>query len=91
MRNTIRKEDIKDKLKAALAKNKFQKARLRQFRQVTRKDRDALMQRCEKLYMDDFERGRSRPKKYCKKMIKQDMKQFYLTNDMTLDSSVCST
>ena len=41
--------------------------------------------------MDGFRRGRGRPKKYWGEVIRQDMTQLQLTEDMTLDRKVWRT
>ncbi|PHT44933.1 hypothetical protein CQW23_14091 [Capsicum baccatum] len=40
---------------------------------------------CERLALDGFRRGRGRPKKYWGEVIRRDMEQLQLTEDMTLD------
>lgn len=40
---------------------------------------DAAVQRCERLVMDEFRKGRGRPKKYWGVMIRHDMAQLQLT------------
>ncbi|PHU18012.1 Sulfhydryl oxidase 1 [Capsicum chinense] len=46
------------------------------------------VRRCERLAADGFRRSRGRPKKYWREVIRRDMKQFQLTEDMTLDRKV---
>ncbi|PHT73139.1 hypothetical protein T459_23924 [Capsicum annuum] len=46
---------------------------------------DAPVRRCERLAFDGFRRGRGRPKKYWGEVIRRDMEQLQLTEDMTLD------
>ncbi|PHT51422.1 F-box protein PP2-B1 [Capsicum baccatum] len=46
---------------------------------------DAPVRRCERLALDVFRRGRGRPKKYWGEVIRRDMEQLQLTEDMTLD------
>ncbi|KAF3637124.1 hypothetical protein FXO38_23856 [Capsicum annuum] len=43
------------------------------------------VRRCERLALDGFRRGRSRPKKYWREVIRRDMEPLQLTMDMTLD------
>ncbi|KAK4367002.1 hypothetical protein RND71_014882 [Anisodus tanguticus] len=62
--------------------DKMRKARLRWFGHVQRRDTDALVR---KLTMDGFRRGRGRPKKYWGEVIRRDMVQVQLTEDVTLD------
>ncbi|PHU12789.1 hypothetical protein BC332_19719 [Capsicum chinense] len=47
---------------------------------------DAPVRRCERLALDGFRRGRGRPKKYWGEVIRRDMEQLQLTEDMTLRS-----
>ena len=49
---------------------------------------DAPVWRCERLTRDGFMRGRGRPKKYWKEVIRQDMTKLQFTEDMTLDRKV---
>ena len=42
----------------------------------------------ERLALDGFRRGRGRPKKYWGEVIRRDMEQLQLTEDMTLDRKV---
>ena len=50
-----------------------------------RKGTDAPVWRYERLTMDGYRQGRGRPKKYWRKVIRHDMDQLQLTEDMTLD------
>ncbi|PHT68369.1 Coiled-coil domain-containing protein SCD2 [Capsicum annuum] len=50
-----------------------------------RRGMDAPVRRCERLALDGFRRGRGRPKKYWGEVIRRDMEQLQLTEDMTLD------
>ncbi|KAG5601615.1 hypothetical protein H5410_032985 [Solanum commersonii] len=47
--------------------------------------KDAPVRRCEGLVVEGTRRGRGRPKKYWGEVIRQDLAQLYLTEDMTLD------
>ncbi|KAF3680968.1 hypothetical protein FXO37_03100 [Capsicum annuum] len=64
---------------------KMREARLRWFGHVKRRGMDAPVRRCERLALDGFRRGRGRPKKYWGEVIRRDMEQLQLTEDMTLD------
>ncbi|KAG5588957.1 hypothetical protein H5410_039471 [Solanum commersonii] len=55
------------------------------FEHVHTRCTDIPVQRCEKLTMDDFNRGRDRLKKYRRKVIRHDMTQLQHTEDMALD------
>ncbi|PHT70422.1 UPF0235 protein, partial [Capsicum annuum] len=63
----------------------MREARLRWFGHVKRRGMDAPVRRCERLALDGFRRGRGRPKKYWGEVIRRDMEQLQLTEDMTLD------
>lgn len=49
---------------------------------------DAPVRRCERLALDGFRRRRGRLKKYWRKVIRHDVEQLQLTEDMTLDRKV---
>ncbi|PHU24743.1 hypothetical protein BC332_09850 [Capsicum chinense] len=66
----------------------MREARLRWFGHVKRRGMDAPVRRCERLALDGFRRGRGRPKKYWGEVIRRDMEQLQLTEDMTLDRKV---
>ncbi|XP_060184057.1 uncharacterized protein LOC132613816 isoform X1 [Lycium barbarum] len=87
----IRNEAIRDKVGVASVEDKMREMRLRWFGHVKRRDIDAPVWRCERLAMDGFRRGRGRPKKYWGEVIRQDMTQLQLTEDMTLDRKVWRT
>ncbi|XP_059285302.1 uncharacterized protein LOC132038635 [Lycium ferocissimum] len=89
--NRIRNEDIRDKVGVASVEDKMREVRLRWFGHVKRRDTDAPMRRCERLAMDGFRRGRGRPKKYWGEVIRHDMAQLQLTEDMTLDRRIWRT
>ncbi|PHT37653.1 hypothetical protein CQW23_21226 [Capsicum baccatum] len=63
----------------------MRETRLRWFGHVMRRSTDAPVQRCERLTRDGFKRGRGRPKKYWGEVIRHDIEQLQLTEDMTLD------
>ncbi|KAF3638512.1 hypothetical protein FXO38_22665 [Capsicum annuum] len=69
----------------------MREARLRWFGHVKRRGMDAPVRRCERLALDGFRRGRGRPKKYWGEVIRRDMEQLQLTEDMTLDRKVWRT
>ena len=64
---------------------KIREARLRWFGHVIRRSTDAPVRMCERLIGDGFKRDRGRPKKYWRKVIRHDIEQLQLTEDMTLD------
>ncbi|KAG5586651.1 hypothetical protein H5410_047085 [Solanum commersonii] len=47
--------------------------------------KDASVRRCEWLDIEGTRRGRGRPKKYLGEVIRQDMAQLHITEDMTID------
>ena len=53
-----------------------------------RRGTDAPVHRYERLALDKFKRRRGRLKKYWRKVIRNNMKQLQLTEDMTLDRKV---
>ncbi|KAM3202763.1 hypothetical protein P3L10_030388 [Capsicum annuum] len=87
----VRNETIQEKVGVTPVECKMQEARLRWFGHVKRRGMDAPVRRCERLALDGFRRGRGRPKKYWGKVIRRDMEQLQLTEDMTLDRKVWRT
>ncbi|KAF3651798.1 putative pre-mRNA-processing factor 6-like [Capsicum annuum] len=81
----VRNEIIRDKVRVASVEDKMREGRLRWFGHVMRRDADVPVRRCERPALDDFRRRRGRPKKYWREMIRHDMEQLQLTEDMTLD------
>ncbi|KAG5598547.1 hypothetical protein H5410_029917 [Solanum commersonii] len=85
MSDKIRNEVIREKVGVASVVDKLREARLRWFRHVKRWCADALVRRCEGLVVEGTRRGRGRPNKYWGEVIRQDLAQLHLTDDMTLD------
>ncbi|KAG5586098.1 hypothetical protein H5410_046532 [Solanum commersonii] len=81
----IRNEVVREKVGVASMVDKLREARLRWFRHVKRRGADAPMRRCEGLVIEGTQRGRGRPKKYWGEVIRQDLAQLHLTEDITLD------
>ncbi|WMV15452.1 hypothetical protein MTR67_008837 [Solanum verrucosum] len=81
----IRNEVIREKVGVASVVDKLREARLRWFGHVKRRCADAPLRRCEELVVDGTRRGRGRPKKYWGEVIRQDLAQLRITEDMTLD------
>ncbi|KAG5604823.1 hypothetical protein H5410_026315 [Solanum commersonii] len=81
----IRNEVIREKVGVASMVDKLREARLRWFGHVKRRGADAPVRRCEGLVVEGTRRGRGRPKKYWGEVIRQDLAQLHLTEDMTLD------
>ncbi|KAF3651997.1 Ataxin-3 -like protein [Capsicum annuum] len=84
----VRNEIIREKVGVASVEDKIREVRLRWFGHVMRRGTDAPVRRCERLALDGFKRGRGRPKKYWREVIRRDMEQLRLTEDMTLDRKV---
>ncbi|WMV16838.1 hypothetical protein MTR67_010223 [Solanum verrucosum] len=81
----IRNEVIREKVGVASVVDKLREARLRWFGHVKRRGADAPVRRCEGLVVEGTRRGRGRPKKYWGEVIRQDLAQLHITEDMTLD------
>ncbi|KAF3673281.1 Coiled-coil domain-containing protein SCD2 [Capsicum annuum] len=86
----VRNETIREKVGVTPVECKMREARLRWFRHVKRRGMNAPVRRCERLALDGFRRGRGRPKKYWGEVIRRDMEQLQLTEDMTLDRKVAA-
>ncbi|KAF3649672.1 Ras-related protein Rab7 [Capsicum annuum] len=87
----VRNETIREKVGVTSVECKMREARLRWFGHVKRRGMDAPVRRCERLALDGFRRGRGRPKKYWGEVIRRDMEQLQLTEDMTLDRKIWDT
>ncbi|XP_070025871.1 uncharacterized protein [Nicotiana sylvestris] len=81
----IRNEVIHDKVGVAPFEDKMREARLRWYGHVRRRITDALLRRCERLILEGLQRGRYRSNKRWGEVIRKDMTQLQLTEDMTLD------
>ncbi|KAF3657496.1 hypothetical protein FXO38_13666 [Capsicum annuum] len=77
-----------EKMRVASVEDKMQERKLRWFGHVMRRGADAPVRRYERLALDGFRRSRGRPKKYSREMIRYDLEQLQLTEDMTLDRKV---
>ncbi|KAM3238874.1 hypothetical protein P3L10_013907 [Capsicum annuum] len=84
----VRNETIREKVGVASVEDKIRKVRLRWFGHMMRRGTDAPVRRCERLALDGFRRGRGRPKKYWREVIRRDMEQLQLNEDMTLDRKI---
>ncbi|KAF3630083.1 Mediator of RNA polymerase II transcription subunit 20a [Capsicum annuum] len=87
----VRNEIIREKVGVASVEDKMREVRLRWFGHMMRRGTNALVRRCERLALDGFRRGRGRPKKYWREVIRRDMEQFQLIEDMTLDRKIWRT
>ncbi|KAK4359316.1 hypothetical protein RND71_021545 [Anisodus tanguticus] len=85
MRDTIRNDDIQDKIRVALVEDKMRKVRLRWFGPVQRRHTNAQYGGVRGWLWTGFKRGEGRPKKYREEVIKRDMMHVQLTEEMTLD------
>ncbi|XP_070004684.1 uncharacterized protein [Nicotiana sylvestris] len=86
--DNIRNEDIRERVGVAPVDNKMREARLRWFGHMQRRNLDAPVRMCQRLALTGTRRGRGRPKKYWGKVIRQDMAQFQIFEDMTLDRKI---
>lgn len=68
--------------------DKMREAGLRRFGYLKRQGVDALVRRCERLDIMGTTRGKGRPKKYRQEMIRKDMVQLQVPEDMTFDRRV---
>ncbi|PHT47840.1 hypothetical protein CQW23_12048 [Capsicum baccatum] len=84
----VRNETIREKAGVTPVECKMREVGLSWFDHVKRRGMDAPVRRCERLALDGFRRGRGRPKKYWGEVIRRDMEQLQLTEDMTLDRKV---
>ncbi|XP_019259176.1 PREDICTED: uncharacterized protein LOC109237335 [Nicotiana attenuata] len=84
----IQNEVIWDKVGVAPIEDKTREVRLRWFGHVRKRSTDAPVRRCERLTFEGLRRGRGRPKKSWGEVIRHDMAQLQLTEDMTRDRSV---
>jgi len=88
MVDMIRNNVIRDKVSVTPIEDMMREARLGWFGHVRRRSTDAPIRRCERLTLEVLPRGRGRPKKRWGEVIRQDMPQLQLTEDITLDRKV---
>ncbi|XP_070050962.1 uncharacterized protein [Nicotiana tomentosiformis] len=84
----IGNEVIRDKVGVAPIEDKMREERLIWFGHVRRRSTDTPVRRCEGLKLEGLRRGRGRPKKSWGEVIRHNMAQLQLTEDMTLDRKV---
>jgi len=84
----IRNEVIREKVGVAPIKHKMRETRLKWFGHVKRRSEDVPVRRCERLTLAECRRGRGRPKKNWKEMIRGDLKSLGITEDMVQDKSL---
>ena len=63
----------------------MRESRLRWFGHVQRRPPSAPVRKCESLALEDFHRGRGRPKKSRKEVIRQDLSLLALAEEMSMD------
>jgi len=63
----------------------MREARLRWFRHIRRRSRDAPVRRCEMIKCLGYRRSRGRPKKSWNEVIRHDLKTVGLVEDMAQD------
>ncbi|VFQ92223.1 unnamed protein product [Cuscuta campestris] len=84
-------EVIRRQVGMAPVEDKMREARLRWFGHVRRRDADAPVRRCERITVIGRSRGRGRPRKNWKEVIRQDLGLLTLTEDMALDRNLWRT
>ncbi|VFQ58342.1 unnamed protein product [Cuscuta campestris] len=87
----ISNEVIRRQVGMASVEDKLREARLRWFGHVRRRDADAPVRRCERITVIGGSRGRGRPRKNWKEVIRQDLGLLDLTEDMALDRNLWKT
>ncbi|VFQ64091.1 unnamed protein product [Cuscuta campestris] len=87
----ISNEVIRRQVGMAPVEDKLREARLRWFGHVRRRDADAPVRRCERITVIGGSRGRGRPKKNWKEVIRHDLGLLTLTEDMALDRNLWRT
>ncbi|PHT56676.1 Delta(7)-sterol-C5(6)-desaturase 1 [Capsicum baccatum] len=92
----VRNEIIWKKVGVTSVQDKMREVKFRWFGHVMRKGTDAPVRRCERLALNGFKqgneevlergfkRGKGRSKKYWREVIRHDIEQLQLTEDMTL-------
>ena len=84
----IRNEVIRDKVGLASIGDKLRESRLRWFGYVLRRDPRAPVPRSEGLDLGEVRRGRGRPKKSWKEVIRQDLALLSISEDMAMDRAL---
>ena len=87
----VRNEIIREKVGVVSVEDKMREVRLRWVGHVMRRGKDAPVRRCERLVLDAFRWDRDRSKKYWREVIRHDMEQLQLTEDMTQDRKIWRT
>ena len=81
----IKHEVIRGKIGVTSIEDKIRKARLRWFRNIKRRPRDAPVKTCETIECPDYRRSRGRPNKSWSEVIRHDLKTLRLMEDMAQD------
>jgi len=81
----IRNEVIKSKIGVASIEDKTRKTKLRWFGHIRRRPMDAPVRRGETIMYLDYMRGRGRPRKSRREVIRHDLKILGLVEDMAQD------
>src|SRR5262249_46843342 len=84
-KDKVRNETIRRMVEVASLEEKLRESRLRWFGHIKRRDPGAPVRRCEKLRLEEVRRRRDRPRKSWREVIKTDLEQLSLTEDMTID------
>ncbi|VFQ71409.1 unnamed protein product [Cuscuta campestris] len=87
----VSNEVIRRQVGMAPVEDKLREARLRWFGHVRRRDADAPVRRCERITVIGGSRGRGRPRKNWKEVIRQDLGLLDLSEDMALDRNLWKT
>ena len=84
----IRNEVIREIVGVASIEDKMRESRLRWFGHVQRRPLTAAVRKCEVLDLGDFRRGRGRPKKSWKEVIRQDLFPLSLSEVTVMDRTI---
>ena len=87
-RDKVRNEVIRDKVGVAPIEHKLRETILRWFGHFKKRSEEASVRRCERVTLADCRRGRGRPKKNWKEMIRGDLNFLGLTEDIVHDKSL---
>ena len=81
----VQNEVVRDKLNVSIINDKMRESRLRWFGHVQRRLESAPVRRCESLDLGVFRRGRGRPKKSMREVIRNDLTLLDLVEGMARD------
>lgn len=77
----IKNAVIREKVGVTFVADKMRKARLKWFEHVQRRCTDVTV-RCERMVVGSIQRCKGRPKKYWGEVIRQDMTQLHITENV---------